>query len=198
MATLLAGYNDKYQGEDLKTRQAEVEFIVPLPNGAYYTGKIDRIVEKQGKIYVFDTKTSGSMGQYFFAKYAYPHLQMDGYAWAVQQLVGECVGIIVDGISTADRPSGERYQRAEFYRTPEQLVEVEETIVAVVNEVEATLANLPHFGELEKKKGFLMRTTWCEQYGGCPYRELCAYGESDTTVARFMEQNGGTSDKPDL
>lgn len=63
-----------------------------------FTGKIDRICEKDGGIYLLDHKTTSMGGPTFFDEFFTSH-QFRGYKWATEQLIGTTVaGVIINGI----------------------------------------------------------------------------------------------------
>jgi len=63
-----------------------------------FTGKIDRVCEKDGGIYLLDHKTTSMGGPTFFDEFFTSH-QFRGYKWATQQLLGLPVkGVIINGL----------------------------------------------------------------------------------------------------
>lgn len=176
----LRGYRKKWSEEPFEIEEVEVEFHVGLENGAIISGRIDVIGKWQGYIYVVDHKTAGSVGVSFFKQFLFPCLQMDTYSWACKKLKGECAGVIINGISTADKPKEERFQRQVFGRTAQEIERAEENLIIMVEEVERCL--------LEKK--FPMRTSYCSMYGGCVFRALCQDEEVGMLSGRYEEKVG--------
>ncbi len=63
-----------------------------------FTGKIDRICEYQGGLYLLDHKTTSMGGPTFFHEF-FTSLQFRGYKWAVQKLLDQRVdGVIINGL----------------------------------------------------------------------------------------------------
>jgi hypothetical protein len=175
-------FEKHFKDDPLEMLHVEVGFVLPFQavEGVFYSGRIDRIAKWQGKICVEDYKTSGSVGLSFMKKFAYPHLQADGYVWATRELAGSCDLFVATGIATCDKPREGRFQRTMFSRSAEQIAEFDSNTALIIRQLEQAIL----------EKSWIMRTSYCEMYGGCPYRSLCAYGE-ESGAREFFEQKGG-------
>jgi hypothetical protein len=142
----------------------ELSFRFELPDPAFiYCGHMDRIAEFQGKYYVFDYKTTkNTMYDDFFAKFN-PDNQMTGYTLGGKITFHLPVeGVVIDGAQVAVGFS--RFQRGFTLRSEDQLDE--------------WLDTTNYFVKLAKSyavQGFWpMNEAACHNYGGCPFRPVCA------------------------
>lgn len=70
-----------------------------------YAGKIDRIFEENGQLYVEDHKTTSQMGDYYFHQFALSN-QMMGYAWLGKQITGrDIAGVRINAHAIYKRES---------------------------------------------------------------------------------------------
>ena len=167
---ILRNYAEKYAAEPFKVIATEQTFELDLPNGNKHTGRIDKIIDWDGAIYVMDHKTTSQLGPQFFNKFK-PNLQMSGYVWAARRLgFTNCSGILVDGILVA---SGllEASRRARLTplardistRSEEELKEWEHTVLEIHDDI----------GECEGSGVWTPNFDACCDYGECPYRRIC-------------------------
>ena len=164
-------YVKRYAVEQGKTLHLEVKFRVEVGDRVY-AGTIDRIEQWDKQIYVSDHKTSARLQ---LSDYSYrPSIQIDGYCYACRELLGECAGAIINGISTAQNPK-ERFNRFISGRSDRELDGFKTVFTDETNDI---LRNV-------ERKHFPMRTSHCGKWGKCRFWELCVYGEDE----KFIEQN---------
>jgi hypothetical protein len=78
-----------------------------------YAGKIDRLIELNGQIYVEDHKTASRRDDYFFSQFELDN-QMLGYAWLAWQLTGRWIaGVRINAhfIRKKEYPAHETFER---------------------------------------------------------------------------------------
>ncbi len=138
-----------------------------------YSGRIDRIEDWNGKIYVDDHKTSKSLGLSFFNNYR-PSVQIDGYCYACREICGGCHGAIINGISTAKNPK-ERFQRFPSARMDKELDEFKTVFTQWTDDIEASVI-------MER---WPKNWSYCNRWGKCKFWEACVYGEDP----KWIEQN---------
>lgn len=141
----------------------EQEFNFDLDNGLVWRGRIDRLVEYNGDIYVQDQKTTAStISPSYFRQYDLDN-QCSGYAFAGRAVFNVPVrGVIIDAAQIAVGFS--RFERGFTFRTESQLTEWYEHTLYYIHEArKATLDNY-----------FPMNRTSCNKYGGCVFRDVCA------------------------
>jgi RecB family exonuclease len=170
-------YLEQFQDDPLQTVQlasgkpaVELSFrfvtSYSAPDGAPYLlcGHLDRLVtDPNGKTWVLDRKTTKStVGQDFFDKFT-PDNQFTLYALASHIVYATPVqGLIVDGAQIAITFS--RFLRGIVLRQQSQLDEWYEGLAFWLAQAEL----------------FAKRQTWpqndkaCQNYGGCPFRPICA------------------------
>ncbi len=161
---LMEAYVKRWGDEPFKVRDIEVSFHLGMPGGSVFAGRMDMIVEWDGNVYVIDHKTGRSLGLSFFNSLR-PHLQFDGYSYACKELVGECRGVIVNGIQICK--SKIAFERKVSARSEEEMGVFAENFTLIVQDVERDIL----------RKKFIRNTASCGLYGGCPYKELCVYGD---------------------
>lgn len=141
----------------------ELSFALPLSSDLLYCGHLDRVVSYGGHLYWMDQKTTGStVGPYFFKDFS-PDNQFTGYTWAGEAILQSPIkGGIIDAAQIAQGFS--RFERGFVTRTRDQINEWLEDVHYTIE-----LAQ-----QATKSQHFPMNRTACGNYGGCPYRELCA------------------------
>jgi len=168
MEMLLCEYMEERFHSDLldwKVLAVEERFAIPMDQGRTFTGRIDLIIEWEGKIYGVDHKTTKSVA-YLKNDYEAPHLQMDGYHFSIAKRYGSCAGMLLNGISTAMKPK-ERFLRLHPTRAPHLFPA---TFSFTAYEIETYLA----------QQYFPFKTANCSLYGGCTYKDLCCFGWNES------------------
>ncbi len=167
---ILRNYTEKYRDQPFKVLSCEREFTVDLPNKNKLIGRIDKIIEWDGAVWVMDHKTTSQLGPQFMYMHT-PNLQFSGYVYAAQQLgYGKCVGVLVDAILVAkglfeakSRDKLTPLLRDFAYRSPADIKEYLDVATALTSEIhinEETEDWVPNWGS-------------CSDYGECAYRKIC-------------------------
>jgi hypothetical protein len=141
----------------------ELSFTFELADDILYCGHLDRVSQMGDHLYVVDQKTTGgAIGQYFFDRYS-PDNQMSGYAYAGKVVLqAPIAGVIIDAAQVAINFS--RFERRPVTRSKAQLSEWRENALHHIRVAQSATM-------LQK---FPMNTTACNNYGGCPFKPLCA------------------------
>lgn len=130
-------------------------------------GHLDRLAELNGATYIVDRKTSkNTIGEDFFSKFS-PDNQFSTYCFGAKVVYAlPTQGLIVDAAQVAMTFS--RYQRGFVFRTEDQLLEWYEDAKIL----------------LAQNEYYVQRDYWpmndksCNNYGGCPFRFICAKAPS--------------------
>lgn len=160
-----------------------------------YTGKIDRIYEQNGAVFIEDYKTTSALGATYFRQWD-PSNQMMGYAWLGQLLTGRPIAgvrINVHGVLKTTN----KFERQTILISPERLNEWSvnlqrwlEDINRRGEQLEDTFDN-PEFGGGELTAGdyaFPANFNACAgKYGMCQYVDVCTMPRS--VRARILEND---------
>lgn len=172
---VLRNYASTYAMEPFKVVASEQEFVLELPNGNNFIGRIDKIVNWDGMFWVVDHKTTSSMG-YQFGKKTKPNMQLEGYVWAARELGYHAVGVLVDAILVAkgllqatSRAKLTPLARFDNYVSEETLNEWYHAVENIQEDIK----------RCEESGVWYPNYDACTYYGECPYRNLCI---EDTTV----------------
>jgi len=146
---------------------AETPFELPLPSGHLFTGKMDQLIEWNGRLWVRDFKTVGRKPKGGNWKPQFnPDHQFSGYVWAAQQLSGRPVdGVIVEIVYNI-KTKGPEFHPTLCSRTKEDLD----------NWVEWVEFEYDNRKRCIETGVWPMRTTSCGDYNGCYFRECCGLG----------------------
>lgn len=173
----LVWYVDQFAVEDddgIKTYHladgkpaVELSFMVEFDGDIAWCGHLDRVVEYGGSLYWMDQKTtSQALGPYYFDGYR-PHNQFMGYTWAGQVVLQSPVaGGIVDAAQIGVNFT--RFMRQPITYAAAQLEEWREN----------ALYHIAAARTAAESGRFPMNLASCGNYGGCPYRRLCAKSPS--------------------
>ena len=161
----------------------EFSFAEPLPvnhpvTGApiLFTGRSDMIAEFAGGVYLFDEKTTSSLGASWGRQWEM-RSQFTGYQWAAQQLGVNVQGTIVRGVSILKTKYDT--QQAITYRAP---FEVDRWLEQVTRDLRRMIAmwedgwydfNLDHS---------------CGEYGGCTLLQVCKSLDPQAWLNSYFEQ----------
>jgi hypothetical protein len=155
---------------------------VPEYIDVMYSGRIDLAAMLENTLFVIDHKTTGMLGKQFFERAAMMAQQL-GYCWSFQELTKQRVnGYMVNAIRTKEPPRWindpdkatpkgsspeswwrDSFQRERFYVTPTQLEEWRNNTIELMN---------TFFWHYERDY-MPMHTSWCTQFGRCPYYDVC-------------------------
>lgn len=167
----------------------EVRDGIPNKVPIIYSGRIDLPVSLDGKIFVMDHKTTSLLGPQFFTGMKMS-AQQKGYCWAFRELTKMDVsGYVINAIRTKEPPQyvvgntkqgkytpetwwAESLQRERYYLGPNELDEWKQNTISLVEEF------FFHY-----QRGYMpMKTHWCNQYGKCPYYDVCSLPQNDRGV----------------
>jgi len=142
---------------------AELSFKLPLESDIMYCGHLDRVVTYAGDNYVMDQKTTGStVGSYYFSGFDISN-QMTGYSMAGKVILKTPIkGVIIDAAQIMAQST--RFERGMTMRSEGQLEEW----------LNDTIAFIEAFQHASEREQFPMNPNSCFNYGGCPYKGLCA------------------------
>lgn len=150
------------------TRAIEFSFAQPLPllhpesgEPLIYSGRSDMIVNFADGIYIWDDKTTSSLGNSWASSWEL-RSQFTGYCWAAREMGIPVDGVVTNGVSILKTKYD--YQRAITYRAPWELDRWLANTVAV----------LERFIESWKSGHYIYNfDDACTAYGGCALREVC-------------------------
>lgn len=164
-------------------RGIEFSFAEPLPvlhpvtgQPILYTGRSDMIAERAGGIYIYDEKTTSSLGP-TWARQWEMRGQFTGYQWAARQQGIKATGSIVRGVSILKT----KYDTLEVptYRTD---YEIDLWHKQTVRDIERMIQCW--------KDGY-----WdyaidggCTEYGGCTFTRVCKSAEPEAWLPVYFEQ----------
>lgn len=154
---------------ELTVRQPDgfisLRYIKDLP--IMWQGRIDMIVEHEGRLYLVDHKTTSMMGPTYFREFELSS-QFRGYTWAAQQLLGRPIaGAIINALGI--RKPTKTGKAIEFERktitfTPEALSEWQADTLHIVTD----------FIEMTRRQHMPQHTKWCVgKYGMCQFFDVC-------------------------
>lgn len=184
--TLEAGFahwlNEKQQGL-VTILLTEQPFTLELPSGRQYGGRIDQLFELRGKLWLRDFKTTSYMGGSFPRRFD-PNHQITGYTWASQKLSNRKVeGVQIEVVYNTKTKGPEIHT---FLSTRSE-GHIDQWIASIEQEREDWERNMERTADL----GMLawpMRTTACDAYGGCYFRDACQK-EHPAQVEKWLEFN---------
>ena len=166
---ILRNYASHYASQPWKLVKSEFPFEVSLPNGNTFTGRIDKIVEWDGVLWVVDHKTTSQLGASYF-KMAEPNAQFTGYTYAAKKLGFPVVGTVVDALLVAkgllkaeSRNKLTPLARYDAHYSDEALIEWEQWAINTQLDIARDEVNgvwNPNFNS-------------CVNWGECTYRSMC-------------------------
>jgi PD-(D/E)XK nuclease superfamily len=170
---MITNYAMTYAHQPFKILKVEQAFEIPLPNGNNFIGRIDKIVDWDGAIWVIDHKTTSELGP-SYGRSVELSGQFTGYVWAARQLgYKNCVGVIADVLLVAkgvlessSRARLTPFARFDAYRTDSQIEEWSRNCGLAQDEIsKCESANTwPMDGLL---------SGLCTYYSECPYARIC-------------------------
>jgi hypothetical protein len=150
------------QRQVLHTEQA---FTITLPNGREFGGRIDQLLEWNGRLWIRDFKTTSRMGATYGSQFDLSH-QFSGYTYAARELSGRKVdGVIVNTIYNTKLKGPEVHE----HLVTRKDAELEQWLESI--QFEMSLID-----QYEAQDIWPMRTVACNDYGGCPYQDGCKKG----------------------
>lgn len=175
-AKMLELYDAQYKDQNWKVLATELEFTLPIPETDYaLIGRMDKVIDWDGAIYVVDHKTTSRLGAEFF-KMGKPNMQFDGYTWAAETLgFKPCSGVVIDALLVAkgllvaaQRSKLTPVARDISTRSEEDIRRYLRRVPCIVKDIE----------QCYKSDMWYENTGSCTDYGECPYRMLCMEDES--------------------
>ena len=141
-----------------------------------YTGRSDMIAERAGGIYVYDEKTTSSLGASWGRQWEM-RSQFTGYEWAARKQGIKTSGSIVRGVSILKT----KYDTLEVptYRTQYEIDRWEEQLH---RDVERMIRMW--------REGYwdFSLDSACTEYGGCTFTRICKASNPDETLPVYFEQ----------
>ena len=192
----LEQYVIDYHTDNFKVVATEVGFSMLLSDDRVLYGRLDAIIEKDGKYYILETKTAGALWSYTnesfqqrFQVMAYTNFL---YSYYPVEKVG---GVIVDITIYTKQPSN---VRVSVTKTPEQmlgwLVRTNKRFDALEKDFELLREdnNQVEYWKSDPKKvppmrAFPKRESNCIQYNRiCPYHDVCMARENPLIRRNFV------------
>ena len=198
---ILKAYYKKYKDQCSYMKAIHHEVIWELPfNQLVLCGRMDRIVEWQGGLWVMDHKTTSRLGASYFEQYN-PHAQVTMYLYAAQQYFGveKVRGFIVDAAFVG---KSNKNQRDIITMTQVEIDERMDEILTHAYElitVEKALEQKPEAWKTICPRAMI--TEACSAWGACEYRDLCRYGFDPKFMKTQFKEDfwtpaGGSADVP--
>ena len=151
----------------------ELSFKIPINDSLVLSGHMDRVVDYAGALYGMDQKTTGTTVTEYFFKQFKPNTQMSLYIFAGQVVLKEPMqGMIIDAAQIAVGFS--RFSRGFTYRTVEELDEWYDATIGRINYTQHQSESASSKDFIEGARYFPQNPASCGNYGGCPFRSLCA------------------------
>lgn len=164
-------------------RAIEFTFAIPLPishpetgEPILYTGRSDMIASFCGGNYIFDDKTTSSLGA-SWAKQWELRSQFTGYSWAAREAGIDITGVIVRGVSILKTKY--ETQQAISARPDWQIQRwLQQTLYDIQRMISAWKSgwfdfNLDHA---------------CTEYGGCPLQRICSSPNPEEWLGMYFER----------
>lgn len=161
----------------------EFSFAQPLPvdhpitgDPLLYTGRSDMIADAYGGTYVYDEKTTSSLGASWSRQWEL-RSQFTGYCWAAQEFGLEPAGVVVRGVSILKT----KYDTLEVisYRSP---YEIERWLDQTCRDIKRMINcweegywdfNLDHA---------------CSEYGGCAFQSVCKSSDPEAWLPTYFHK----------
>tara|TARA_R100000963_G_C4640151_1_gene103822 strand:- start:78 stop:1052 length:975 start_codon:yes stop_codon:yes gene_type:complete len=142
----------------------ETRFEVPFGDrGHRFSGRIDKIVEMDNRLYLCDTKTTKTALSDMYFRNFQPNNQIYAYIWAARKVMGlDIAGFIIDAVQTGVHFC--RFNRSMFNVSSESIEEW----------YADTQYNISLSDAYADNQWYPANFTACGNYGGCKFREVCA------------------------
>lgn len=141
-----------------------------------YTGRSDMIAERAGGVYIYDEKTTSSLGASWGRQWEM-RSQFTGYAWAAHKQGIKTAGAIVRGVSILKT----KYDTLEV-STYRSQYEIERWEAQTLRDIERMIQ--------QWRSGY-----WdysldgaCNDYGGCPFTRVCKSSDPESWLPVYFEQ----------
>ena len=147
-----------------------------------YTGRSDMIAERAGGVYIYDEKTTTSLGMQWTKQWEM-RSQFSGYEWAARRQGIKTAGSIVRGVSIlmAKREGSKQYDTMEVptYRTEHELARFEDQLVRDVTRMKRMWEE--GYWDFSLDSG-------CTEYGGCTFVRVCKSNDPSSWLPVYFEQ----------
>jgi hypothetical protein len=188
---LLRQYAKTYPKEPWEIIALERPFELELPNGLTYCGRFDMVI-KWGSLYmVLDHKTASRMGPTYMQQWR-PNLQMRGYCWAAQKLLGVPIHGVLMNILYLTKT------KIEFHRDivplePWETGEFEQVAMDLTSVIDVKRENTAYRQEMglpaeALRKIWCPNWTSCTDWGRCRYRDLCCTDQPERLIDGLFER----------
>lgn len=146
-------------------------------------GRVDQFVEYNKMDMIRDFKTTGTKGDYYEQKFD-PNGQLQGYNWAGSQLAGrQFDGALIETVYNTKTKGPEITQHYVTYSKGQQ----EAWLASMMMEhsfIRMMWSRVEELGYL----AFPQRTSSCQDFGGCHFRDACRTG-SGWELNTWLENN---------
>lgn len=132
-----------------------------------WQGRIDMVVQREGRIYGLDHKTTSMLGPSYFKEYELAS-QFHGYTYALEYLLKRKVeGFIINALGVRKPTKTGKaieFQRATVSYLPSAVAEWQSDTLAIVSD----------FIEMARRECLPKHTKWCVgKYGLCQFFDVC-------------------------
>lgn len=162
----------------IKVLHTEQTFDLQLPFDDVplrYGGRIDQVIEWNGKLWIRDFKTTTMMGRTYAFQFDPDH-QISGYVWAVRELSGRDVeGALIETVYNT-KTKGPEFHDFLVTRSRNAIEEWQQDMRTELIDMKRNM----------DASRFPKRTVACDDYGGCQWREVCLK-DSWYTRERLLE-----------
>lgn len=155
----------------------EFRFAVPLPienpstgDPILYTGRFDMLGEKDAQLFVVDEKTTGSLGEYWSARYELSS-QFTGYCWAAKEYGYPVVGAIIRGIGLLKYDI--KHAQIPLYRPDWMIEEWYRTLLHDIRRMILAYEKWRQTDGWDPEVWEPNLADECGSFGGCEYRSVC-------------------------
>jgi len=173
---ILHRYFEKYAQEPFTVLENEKTFRIMIPGtNLYLIGRIDKIINLDGVIYVMDHKTTSRLGYEFFYKIK-PNMQFDGYITAARQMgYPKCDSVFLDVLLVAKGLliPAQAAKLTPLARLPD--TRSESDLAKYLVNVRSILKDIASCYE---SGVWYENTEGCCDFVQCPYRRICKEDES--------------------
>jgi hypothetical protein len=166
---IIRNYASTYANQPWKLVKSEFPFEVDLPNGNKLIGRIDKIIEWDGLLWVVDHKTTSQLGASYF-KMAEPNAQFMGYTYAARKVGFPVVGTVIDALLVA-KGLLEAKSRAKL--TPLARYDAHYSDELMDEWMKWACVTQERIALDEKADYWIPNYESCTYYGDCSYRCLC-------------------------
>jgi len=175
---MLREYKKKYNPGNMKYLYTETPFSLHLTENIILCGRMDAIVEWNGGIYVFESKTTSSLTSAFTQSFELNY-QVDIYALACYELMGRCDGAIIDAARVVKpKTKPDDLLRFPVSRTKDDLYFAKKSLIEIAMEMQNDTSPI-----------YQNKCECMKYFRKCTYHDLCM-GMCDERIIRanFKEE----------